>query len=265
MVRVVTGDGHDIRPAEPFRPSLRVLSFDIENAIRRRTIFTICGVAEGGGRERSTFRLSGESERKILEDFVRVVVDDDPDVITGYNIGGYDFPLLEERAKATGVNTLALGRQRSAPNAAGDRLWKVTGRVVADVWWSVRRDLRPKQETLQFVARTLLGDSKLAVDRRNIDEEWARDPGPRDGILRTRCRPGPTDPTAAEGDRESRGPGDRRAPPARGGHERPHLAVHRRDAHPEGGREGRGRPDEPLRRPRSAHRGGLCPRDPAGY
>jgi DNA polymerase I len=58
----------------------------------------------------------------------------------------------------------------------GERLWKVTGRAVADAWWSVRRDLRPKQETLQFVARTLLGDSKLDVDRRVIEKEWADDP-----------------------------------------------------------------------------------------
>ncbi len=34
VVRVVTTEGHEIRPTEPFRPSLRVLSFDIENAIR---------------------------------------------------------------------------------------------------------------------------------------------------------------------------------------------------------------------------------------
>ena len=176
VVRVVTEDGHDIRPTEPFRPSLRVLSFDIENAIRERTIFTICGVAEGGGRARRTFRLRHSNEREMLEEFARVIVEDDPDVLTGYNIGGYDFPLLMERAKAVGLETLALGRERSGPREMGDRLWKVTGRIVADAWWEARRELRPKQETLQFVARTLLGDSKLPVDRRNIDEEWARDP-----------------------------------------------------------------------------------------
>ena len=176
VVRVVREDGHDIRPAEPFRPALRILSFDIENAIRERTIFTICGVAEGGGRERRTFRIADPSERRILERFVKEVVEDDPDVITGYNIGGYDFPLLMERARVTGLETLTIGRERSGPSEFGERLWKVTGRVVADAWWSARRDLKPKQETLQYVARTLLGDSKLAVDRRNIDEEWARDP-----------------------------------------------------------------------------------------
>ena len=175
VVRIVTSD-RDIRPAEPFRPSLRVLSFDIENAIRARTIFTICGVAEGGGKERRTFRFSDPDERKILEQFVAVIAEDDPDVITGYNIGGYDFPLMVERAKATGLGDLQFGRDRAPPSELGERLWKVHGRVVADAWWSARRELHPKQETLQFVARTLLNDSKLDVDRRRIDEEWARDP-----------------------------------------------------------------------------------------
>ncbi len=178
VVRVVVGPepGQEIRPAEPFRPSLRIFSFDIENAIRERTIFTICGVADGGGRDRHTFRLTDPSERRILERFAEEILRDDPDVITGYNIGGYDFPLLLERARALGLESFPIGRERSGPSEFGDRLWKVTGRVVADAWWSARRDLKPKQETLQFVARTLLGDSKLAVDRRNMDEEWARDP-----------------------------------------------------------------------------------------
>ncbi|HTP54214.1 MAG TPA: DNA polymerase domain-containing protein [Thermoplasmata archaeon] len=176
VVRVVTGDGHDIRPTDPFRPALRTLSFDIENAIRERTIFTICGVADGGGRPRRTFRLGTNGERSILEEFARIVVEDDPDVITGYNIGGYDFPLLLERASAVGIASFALGRDRGPPKEMGDRLWRVAGRVVADAWWFARRDLKPKQETLQFVARTLLNDTKLDVDRRNISQEWANDP-----------------------------------------------------------------------------------------
>ena len=175
VVRVVHDETRDIRRCEPFRPALRTLSFDIENAIKERTLFTLCGVVTGGGKERSSFQLSG-SEREILEGFVRVVREEDPDVITGYNIGGYDFPLLEERTKAIGLDALALGRDRSEPRDSGDRLWRIHGRVVADAWWWVHRELRPKQESLQFVARTLLGDSKLDVDRRAISQEWARDP-----------------------------------------------------------------------------------------
>ncbi len=176
VVRIVTEGGRDIRPAEPFRPELRVLSFDIENAIRERTIFTICGVAEGAGRPRREFRISDPEEATILRQFARTVTEDDPDVITGYNIGGYDLPLLAERSTALGLKGLALGRERADPRAMGDRIWKVAGRIVADAWWSARRELRPKQETLQYVARTYLGDSKLDVDRRDIDREWANDP-----------------------------------------------------------------------------------------
>ncbi len=175
VVRIVP-EPRDIRPAEPFRPSLRVLSFDIENAIRERTIYTICGVVEGGQLPRREFQIGKKPEREILEEFVRVVREEDPDVLTGYNIGGYDFPLLLERAGAVGLKELALGRERGVPKEMGERLWKIAGRVVADAWWSARRELRPKQETLQYVARILLNDSKLDVDRRNITEEWNRDP-----------------------------------------------------------------------------------------
>ncbi len=175
VVRIVP-EPRDIRPAEPFRPSLRVLSFDIENAIRERTIYTICGVVEGGQLPRREFQIGKKPEREILEAFVRVVREEDPDVLTGYNIGGYDFPLLLERAGAVGLKELALGRERGVPKEMGERLWKIAGRVVADAWWSARRELRPKQETLQYVARILLNDSKLDVDRRNITEEWNRDP-----------------------------------------------------------------------------------------
>jgi DNA polymerase, archaea type len=176
VVRIVTEGGRDIRPADPFRPDLRILSFDIENAIRARTIFTICGVAEGSGKPRREFRLSDPDEAAILRKFAETVTEDDPDVVTGYNIGGYDLPLLAERATALGLKGLALGRERADARVMGDRVWKVAGRIVADAWWSARRELHPKQESLQYVARTLLGDSKLDVDRRDIDREWANDP-----------------------------------------------------------------------------------------
>jgi DNA polymerase, archaea type len=176
VVRVVHDATSDIVPAEPFRPALTVLSFDIENAIRERTIFTICGVVHKGGERVSAFRIANVPERQMLEKFASIIEETDPDVITGYNIGGYDIPLLLERAEVAGLPNLPLGRDRGPARDAGERLWRVSGRVIADAWWSARRELHPKQETLDFVARTLLGEKKLDVDRRNIAAEWARDP-----------------------------------------------------------------------------------------
>jgi DNA polymerase, archaea type len=175
VVRVVTEGDRKIRPADPFRPALRIFSFDIENSIRERTIYTICAVSDGGGRPRREFRLAGPDEGAILRGFAEAIAEDDPDIVTGYNIGGYDLPLLAERAQRLGVRGLALGRERADARAMGERVWKVPGRIVADAWWSARQELHPKQESLQFVARTLLGDSKLDVDRRDIDREWAND------------------------------------------------------------------------------------------
>ncbi len=179
VVRIVT-ETQDIEPAEPFRPPLTVLSFDIENAIRARTIYTICGVVQRGEETLGTFRIGDASgrmdERAILQGFLQQIQAFDPDVITGYNIGGYDIPLLRERAEAVGMGELPIGRDRAPVSEAGERLWRVHGRVIADAWWSARIELHPKQETLQYVARTLLGESKLDVDRRNIEAEWQKDP-----------------------------------------------------------------------------------------
>ena len=176
VVRVVPGPGpgQDIAPCEPFRPPLVYLTFDIENSIQTRMIFTLCGIVERNGVEEG-FRFSGD-ERTILEQFVRKIRESDPDVITGYNIGGYDIPLLVERAEALKLPPLALGRDGAPVDDMGERLWRVHGRIVADAWWAARRELHPKQETLEYVARTLLNDRKLDVDRRNIADEWARDP-----------------------------------------------------------------------------------------
>ncbi len=170
VIRVVG----DPAPVEPFRPPLTYLSFDVENSLKDRHLLCLCGVVQRGDEEPRGFRLAG-SEREILEGFVARVTTEDPDVITGYNIGGYDLPLLGERAEALGLPPLALGRDRAPLSDVGERVWRAHGRVIADAWWSARQTLHPKQETLEFVSRLLLGEGKSDVDRRNMDEEWARD------------------------------------------------------------------------------------------
>ncbi len=167
----------EIESAPPFKPELTYLSFDIENSLKDRRIFCLCGVVQRGDRAAETFTLEGD-ERAILEGFVRQVRKSDPDIITGYNIGGYDLPLLEERAQKLGLpkGALAFGRDGGPLSDFGDRLWRAHGRVVADAWWSVRTILHPKQESLQFVSNLMLGEGKMDVDRRNIDAEWMADP-----------------------------------------------------------------------------------------
>ncbi len=161
-------------PTEPFNPDLTILSLDIENTIEDPTILCL-GMAWREGSALRTECLSG-SEKDIIRGFLDFVSKFDPDVITGYNIDGYDLPILEQRARAHGMPGLSLSRDGHSISNIGDRFWRAHGRIIADAWWSVKLELHPKQETLDAVARWLLGEGKEDVDRRNMDREWAENP-----------------------------------------------------------------------------------------
>jgi len=158
---------------EPFRPRLKILSFDIENSIKDGRILTIgCVLRENGQMKKES--LVGE-EKQIIEGFMELIRGKDPDVITGYNIDGYDIPIFLQRAKKLRITELPFGRDFSAISSIGDRFWRAHGRIIADAWWNAKRELRPKQETLDAVAKMVLGEGKGEVEPSKIDEEWQRD------------------------------------------------------------------------------------------
>jgi len=164
--------GERFEPTEPFNPRLKILSFDIENTIQDPTILCLAMAWRDGDALRSHC-LSGP-EKEIIQGFLAFVKEFDPDVITGYNIDGYDLPILEARARAHGMAGLPLSRDGQVLSNVGERLWRAHGRILADAWWAVKLELHPKQETLDAVARWLLGEGKQDVDRRNMDREWAQ-------------------------------------------------------------------------------------------
>ncbi len=164
----------------PFNPDLKVLSFDIENSVKDGTILTLCYVISEGGKMRNGTPIFGD-ERDIIDRFTQVIQDEDPDVITGYNIDNYDIPTIMERAKLVKAGKLAWGRDLSEPRKVGLRGWRLNGRLVVDAWWAAKMQLRPKQETLNHVAKLTLGEEKLDVEPSKMDEEWERD---RDKVMR---------------------------------------------------------------------------------
>jgi DNA polymerase I len=161
-------------PCEAFKPRLKILSFDIENSIKEKHLLVL-GVAimDTDGSIR-TEHIPGP-EPNIINGFIELVRREDPDVITGYNIDGYDIPYVLERAKVNGISAVPLGRDGGEANSVAERFWRVHGRIVADAWWNAKRELRPKQETLDAVARLVLGESKADVNPANIDAEWKED------------------------------------------------------------------------------------------
>ncbi|MDR1954386.1 MAG: DNA polymerase II [Candidatus Methanoplasma sp.] len=157
---------------EPFDPGLRFLSFDIENSIEHDFIFTICSVVEEDGVYRSSEPITG-NEKDIITKFADLIKKEDPDIITGYNIDNYDIRKILERSLANKMkDALPWGRDLGQPRVVNERFWRLKGRIVVDAWWAVKRELRPKQETLNAVALQVLGESKLDVDPKKIDTEW---------------------------------------------------------------------------------------------
>ncbi|MDR1404419.1 MAG: DNA polymerase II [Candidatus Methanoplasma sp.] len=162
---------------ESFDPGLRFLSFDIENSIEHDFIYTICSVVEEDGVYRNCEPIIGE-EKDIIAKFAETIRREDPDIITGYNIDNYDIRKIAERAQARGMkDALPWGRDLGQPRVVNDRFWRMKGRIVVDAWWAAKRELRPKQETLNAVSLQVLGESKLDVDPKKMDEEWKNDSG----------------------------------------------------------------------------------------
>ncbi|HTY46502.1 MAG TPA: DNA polymerase domain-containing protein [Methanomassiliicoccales archaeon] len=168
----------------PFAPDIKIMAFDVENSITDGHLYTICYFIRDHGGLHPGEPIWG-TEKEIVEQFTAAIQKEDPDVLTGYNIDGYDIPTIMERARKAGIRKLEWGRDKSEPRNVYQRFWRLNGRLVADAWWAVKKDLKPKQETLNAVAMELLGEQKLEFsmgmkvgddyDPRRIDKEWQLD------------------------------------------------------------------------------------------
>lgn len=159
---------------DSFDPGLKFLAFDIENSVLHDFIFTICAVTYEDGELRSCEPVTG-SEADIIKGFSELIRKEDPDVITGYNIDNYDIKKIIERAKRLKIESeVKWGRDLGIPRVVSEKFWRVKGRLIVDAWWAVRRELRPKQETLNAVSMQILGETKMDVDPKHMDEEWAK-------------------------------------------------------------------------------------------
>ncbi|MCU0798234.1 MAG: DNA polymerase II [Candidatus Thermoplasmatota archaeon] len=177
----------------PFKCNLKVLSFDIENSIRTGELYMVgytvgwlqmdgkVDVRSGHVLPPQGAQEQFEREDAIIQGLEEVIAKEDPDIITGYNIDGYDIPQLLRRCKALSIEGLTFGRDRSLIESAGFRSWRARGRVVVDAWWEAKKAFRPKKETLEAVSRLLFNEGKDDIDTSRIEEEWA---SRRDDVIR---------------------------------------------------------------------------------
>jgi DNA polymerase I/DNA polymerase-2 len=121
-----------------------------------------------------------ENEKEILERFLEVVKQKDPDFICGYNSDGFDFPMIKDRAAEAKVS-LKIGRD-NAPLFVVRRgrvsSAKSKGRVHIDLFNFVDHVLSAgmKSEvlTLDAVAQELLGMGKKEMKYQEMKEIWSR-------------------------------------------------------------------------------------------
>ena len=128
----------------------------------------------------NTVVKSFDTEEELLKAFTRLIKETDPDILSGYNIFGFDFEYLYQRAKLLDVETYfsRLSRIRNQPceyvetklasSALGENIlkyYKMSGRVVFDLMKVIQRDYRLPSYKLDEVASSFIRESIKSIQR----------------------------------------------------------------------------------------------------
>ena len=117
-----------------------------------------------------------ETEYEMIEAFAKIISIDDPDIITGYNILGFDYPYLDYRVKRWLKKWPAMGRIAGEPSVMTTRIWKsdayghqsinmlnMEGRITIDPFPIVKRDFKLEKYDLNTVCKKFIGKTKHDV------------------------------------------------------------------------------------------------------
>jgi DNA polymerase-2 len=151
---------------------LRLLSFDIETEGLHGRVLSIAGVCGDESRVfvdrpdvQSEHFVSCDGEAAVIRAFQAWLIEVDPDVLTGWNVIGFDLRVLIERAKKNGMR-LELGRGRGRTsvrktNRRGGMFADVEGRVVLDGRPTLQASgYYAERYSLEYTAQNLLGEGK---------------------------------------------------------------------------------------------------------
>ena len=162
----------NIEKCTPFKCKLSTMSIDIETSMSDDHIYTICTVMDDG--EEQSF--SNDDEFTLLTEFEKYYIDKNPDILTGYNIYGFDLPRINQRCEKYNMK-FPWGRDRYTgkpmfSNKVKTEIWEAPGILIVDAWLVAKTEIRPQRETLDFVAKLFGFDGKHDIDATKIDELW---------------------------------------------------------------------------------------------
>jgi DNA polymerase elongation subunit (family B) len=181
-------EAESIRPLEEEKlPPLRILAFDIETSessegeniimISMEDSRRFSRVLTYKGRKRKGLEVL-KDEKALLERFVKLVRERDPDIILGYNTDSFDFMKLDSRAEALKVN---LDLSRDGTKVEFKRRMRVSaadinGRVHIDLFDFVSNimatGLSTEVLTLDRVAMEILGKGKKKMKWKEMEKVW---------------------------------------------------------------------------------------------
>jgi DNA polymerase delta subunit 1 len=126
---------------------------------------------------------SFEKEEDLLEAFAKYLVKTDPDIITGYNIFGFDLEFLMKRMRILPVTpttcfwtrlrdrSVQLVEKTLSSNALGSNQLKMVpmaGRYVFDLFQDIKREHKLESYSLNAVSKEFLKDQKNDMPVREI-------------------------------------------------------------------------------------------------
>ncbi|WMW21513.1 DNA-directed DNA polymerase [Methanolobus mangrovi] len=139
------------------------------------TIVVVAKKVEGTGDDVECF----DSETLMLNRFFEIFQEYDADVISGYNINGFDIPYIADRVtilSGSGDNVRSTvgrdGRILSYRKIGNRTMVSIPGRVVVDALPLIRSQYSLKRYTLRNVAKELLDREKLDVAPSEMEEYW---------------------------------------------------------------------------------------------
>ncbi len=168
-----------------FYPDYKILSFDIETgkdgrllslaySFRSKTLKEDRTVVLGEGTNTENVRFS-HNENGLLAFFQEAVKRLDPDIITGWNVIGFDFHFIDKKSKQLKM-PIYLGRGTRAldmfQNGRGEWQVNLEGRVVIDGPRAMKMNFFTFESfKLGNVAKELLGESK-DIDEDEVYDKW---------------------------------------------------------------------------------------------
>ena len=127
--------------------------------------------------------ISFNTEKELLEAFQKYIHEKDVDILTGWNIFGFDLNYIYTRAYMTGCNPefFKLGKLRNqnceisikklSSSALGDNVLKLlpmSGRFIFDLFHEVKKGYKLDSYSLNNVSKLYLGDQKIDMSPKEM-------------------------------------------------------------------------------------------------